>query len=446
MSRTTLVALSAFDQLGFENCSFTIGYVVKSVDVPSLQAAAIRVIGKWRLLAGSVQWSKQLSTWCIAVPLEGDVSERLKFTTSQSPDDLDSRFWVNKDASAAILSCPPVKYFRHPSVPTSLSSFSRHKAPILSLHVTKFANYTCVGITVPHGLFDAVGAGQIIRSLRCELRGESWDVPSFSETNVLQVAFEDIVASPRTHHNSDKFYSEMLDRLKRAFVAPSLRNLLTCGIMFVYEMVWQRSENKAVYLGGDVLKNLIEVVKGEVESSGAGWVSTADVLTSWFLKSSYAHEVDSNFVAMCGTASIRQLLAEKYPQMERYCRESGSIVVQTKELAQKSLAEIAVLHRKAIARTREAAYIKDYNDILVQRATTFPGAEMGFDPVIFTNQVIGRFDEADFGSEISALWFWVTPSILPFPVVTINKLGEGYILQGTVRRARWNAISDVLGL
>ncbi|KAG5633339.1 hypothetical protein DXG03_007546, partial [Asterophora parasitica] len=167
------------------------GYVTKSVDNATLEAAGKRVVDKWRLLAGRLERNPSTSMWCIRVPLDGEVANRLKFTTSKLAVTLDAPIIPLDSTSSEILVRPALKYFRHSSTPSSLSAFASSNAPIVSIHVTELSNCACVGISVPHGVFDAFGLGQIIWGLDAELNGKAWTPPPSSETNIMQETLQE---------------------------------------------------------------------------------------------------------------------------------------------------------------------------------------------------------------------------------------------------------------
>jgi len=57
----------------------------------------------------------------------------------------------------------------------------------------------------------------------------------------------------------------------------------------------------------------------------------------------------------------------------------------------------------------------------------------------FSNHVIGRLDDIDFGLEKQGIWFW-SPPFLPDHTVVIHKFKGGYLLQGNLRKSRWDSI------
>ncbi|KAG5640586.1 hypothetical protein DXG03_008005 [Asterophora parasitica] len=436
-----LVPLSTLDQL-LGRTGITMGYVIKSVDNATLEAAGKRVVDKWRLLAGRLERNPSTSMWSIRVPLEGEVSDRLQFTTSKLAVELDAPIIPVDAMSSEILVRPDLKYFRHPSTPNSMSAFSSSNAPILFIHVTELSNCACVGISVPHGVFDAFGLGQIIRSLDAELNGKAWTPPPFSETNIMDETLQELKAAAPLYTNEP---AALID-VKRELVPPSLTNVACIGADIAYEYLWQKAEVKAVYLGENVVDEMVRKVKDEVKSFGTGFVSTGDIIVAWFLKTAYLRETDKNAVYVSTMVSIRSPLEEKNPAFNSYthnclmpcCCPSLS----KEEIASKSLAELAVIHRKAIDDMRNIPFIQAYNHWVAKiGGVAMPTRRRGADSWVFSNQIVGHLDEIDFGSEMSAFWHWNLPFAVDHSVI-LNKFKGGYIIEAVVRRSRWEAVAE----
>ncbi|KAG6809471.1 hypothetical protein H0H92_016113 [Tricholoma furcatifolium] len=394
---TILVPLNVLDRTWLDQSSITLGYVLSTVDIPKIEAAAKRLVDKWRLLAGHLEWSKEHSIWCIRVPLEGDVLHRLTFTTSKLDTPLDSGAFPSLDPTLAeIIVRPSLQYFRHSSVPNSVEAFASSKAPFLSIHVSELTSCACLGISVPHSIFDAFGLGQIIRGLDAELKGTRWEVPQSFEINIVQKALDELAA---THpHSTQAPQANAMIAVQRDVVPSSIKNAISCRIAVAYEYFWKKTETKAVYMADAVVNELVEKVKNEVKGSGNEWVSTGDILVAWFLK---------------------------------------------EEIASKSLAELALNYRRAINVTRNVSFINAYYQWLfeIKRKPTL-GPKLGVITYKVTNQVIGHFDDINFGHDMLALWHWN----LPFTdrLIVLNKFKGGYIIQGTMRSMWWDAVAEVV--
>ncbi|KAG6835444.1 hypothetical protein H0H93_001392 [Arthromyces matolae] len=445
MNATLTIPLTRLDQSYLEKFSVTSAHVLQSVDTDALRAALIRVIDKWRILAGYVEWSSKLSSWCLRVPLQGNVSDRLMFTTTKLAARLRPSFVVNETASAHILERPPLKYFRHDSVPHDFQSYSSSKAPIFSAHVTVLSNCACVGFTVPHGLFDGGGLGQLAHAISHELQGKSWEAPAISEFNVLKEALDDLERSPPIYddiHEETATYAAF----RRSFVPDSAPNVLKFMGGAVYRKVRHNVQIKAVFLGRKAVTKLLREVKSELNVEEKASVSTNDILAAWTFKNMHANETDDNTPWIWSYVSIRDVLSEKYPELKNYSHNGVIILPMApftkKELASKSLGELAVLHRKAIEPAGKVAWVQAYNTYLKKALDghlVFT-QKSGDEPWLYTNQVSARLDQINFGTKTYATWAWVTPHEFDH-MIFVNKFKGGYLIQVSARATRWAALA-----
>ncbi|KAG5650795.1 hypothetical protein H0H81_011017 [Sphagnurus paluster] len=463
-TQTILIPLSILDN-NAGACDVTLGYVLDSVNITTLEAAAKRVVEKWRLLAGRIEWEPTLETWAVRVPVNGDVSSRVKVTASKLDTPLDAPILPVDKSSTEILACPSLIFFRHPSTPNNPSSYASSNAPLLSIHITELANCTCVGISFPHVLFDAFGLGKIIRALHAELHGTPWSPPPFSEKGIMSETLNEL---SKDVLDSAEPPAALAD-LQQGVASIGVRSLISLSVSLTYEHFWQKLENKAVYLGEKVVEKMVRKAKDELKKSGKSWVSTADILVAWFLKvrldsyrgvkrpmlmlfvreqTVYANETHKNTVCAVGAISMRKTLSSIDPTFEDYPHNSlilySSLLLPREEITSTPFAELALVHRQNIDTARNIPFIKAYHHWLrTVGGKRIPNRGRGTDSWIVTNQVIGQLDAIDFGSgsEMLALWLWGVP-LLPDHTVMLNKFKGGYMIQAEIRCSRWQAIAE----
>ncbi|KAG6848648.1 hypothetical protein H0H93_015279 [Arthromyces matolae] len=256
----------------------------------------------------------------------------------------------------------------------------------------------------PHTVLEAFGIGQFIHALDNELHGRPWEAPPLpSEINVVQEALDDLEAAPSLFdciHRESATYAG----LRRDFTKSSFMNNLSNSRAFLSEFIWGRIEDKSVYLNGKTLGKLLREVKDEVRTIDGGSVTTSDILVAWILKAMYANESDMKPVSLISAISIRRVLGSKYPAMKDYSRTCtflgrGVSLIDNaimfsplpsftkQQLAEQSLAELAILHRQRLETTTNEAWIQAYN--------------RHDEPWMFTNQAIGRIDQIEFGSKMT---------------------------------------------
>jgi len=292
VNQSILYPLSHLDRSGVHATSITVGYVLRPgpFDTASLHNAAIRLVKRWRLLAGHLEWESTESTWAVRVPL-GEIStsdkDLLKFTTSKLLDvplDVPLTPPPSEDSSSAcVIPRPALKFFRHSSIPYSLSSLAKQKWPILAIHVTELQNCICIGVSVPHGVFDVFGCGQVIHGLDAELNGKPWTPPEISEKNIMKEALRDLANTAPEFPESESVKTA-LSNFQRDMVPAKFDSFVRFGVRMAYEHFWQKLETRAVFIEEKMLDNLVNKVKEEVKSMGKGWVSTGDILIAWLIK------------------------------------------------------------------------------------------------------------------------------------------------------------------
>ena len=151
------------------------------------------------------------------------------------------------------------------------------------MHITHFDDYDCVGVNVPHALFDAVGLGQVLRAIDAEMQGKEWEVPP------MYLGENPVAKAVRDMEESEAMYEEepaSLRYLKQVLVSKEPDGIKQFMERMEWEWNTQDVEYRAVYLGRDVVRNLVLSVNEELakESGGKERASTGDVLLAWFLK------------------------------------------------------------------------------------------------------------------------------------------------------------------
>ncbi|KAG6806102.1 hypothetical protein H0H92_012697, partial [Tricholoma furcatifolium] len=309
-------------------------------------------------------------------------------------------------------------------------TFASLKVPILSIHISEFTDCTCLGISVPHVLFDAFGFGQVIRGLNAELNGTRWEVPPSFETNVLQQALDKLAASHPFPAEGQE--PEALLNVRRNFKQVSFSTALLFGLGIAYNYLWGRLEMNAIFLGENVVNELTQKVKDEVKESGAGWVSTGDILVAWILKA-ISRAGDNTLLRVMSLFSTRAALEKENPAVKNY-----------PQLSSKSLAELASDYRRSIDAARNLSSLSAIYQLFNCSPTKYmPTWQRGTVFWTISNQVIGHFDEIDFGDEMLALWHWNVPSA-PTNNIVLNKFKGGYMIQGMLDRATWKDVTDVV--
>ncbi|KZW01234.1 hypothetical protein EXIGLDRAFT_760993 [Exidia glandulosa HHB12029] len=440
-SDTILFPLSSIDQAGVETSASVFGYVLaEAIDTEALRLAAFRVIEKWRLLAGTVEWANK--TYNIRVPLGPISHDRLRFTTSSATVPLGITYPTLADDSAAVLNRPPLTCFRHKDTPNSLSGHAKNAHPIISIHVSVFVDFTCVGISCSHGVLDGTGQGMFVRFLDDELHGRPWSPPSFSPANLMQKVIEDL-------NTGNPLFAEepaMLANLKREFPPLGAGSLAAFAGKVGYEYFWHKAEDRGIFLGRNVVEKIVADAKRQNASHGRMSISTADILIAWVVKTIYEEEelYEKQQVALVSALSIRSTLAKVDKGIESWPHNAVtpccSALTTQAAIKNGHVADLAYLHREAVDGVRTVPYMQSWiRHISTQGRPSVPARRRGVDVWTFTNQVLARPTEIDFGVPIAGFFYFFCPLQIDHTTV-VNKLNGGYMLNAMLRAKRWEAI------
>jgi len=168
---------------------------------------------------------------------------------------------------------PKIDFFRQGALPSTFQGYADADVSLLAVHVTTFVDAVAVGLSAPHGLFDATGLGYAVRALNAELRGEPWRAPALSIDNALDPAIKTL---PRTSSSKPLVGLPGWVSATSAAVVKFLAN-------YAVEKVWYQDEKKYLFLNERVVDKLVQSVKAKAAARCES-VSLGDVLTAWALK------------------------------------------------------------------------------------------------------------------------------------------------------------------
>lgn len=358
-----------------------------------------------------------------------------------------------------------MRYFCDRKTPTSNEDRAKGNLPLLALHVTTFLEERhCVGITFPHGVFDASGMGMILRYLNAELNGIEWDPPILMnvDKNDLTAAIDVLKATK---------LSDTIDSLPvwRDFVKYNWWTGLKLDFAYWVQKSWFCTQQKSVYLDDEVVKRLVDKVKEDVngESGGREFVSTGDVLFSWFLKvrwssfsffclqivltspsflqTSFSDEPSNkSILSVCSVLTTRSLLSLYTPLPSLLSYPHNAVILfyypqlSISSLPSTSLPTLSSLHRQSLLSSRTPSYL--LSTVLVDSSQLVPKVSTKEARTVYTNQVVAGLTEIKFGKEIEIEQFWVYST--PWETASrINRMKEGgYVISARMRPSRWKAI------
>ena len=191
-------------------------------------------------------------------------------TTSQNERPLSSFVSLPLVTSSPVLE--PSLYM--PSfLPTSNEEFERCSHPLVSFHIVRFARdtttvtpYECLGLVLPHGVVDGIGAAYLCDAIVAELNGDAWEVPPLTNEGFNRSRVHSILQS------------ESLTR----FIAPPKLEPVTVQETPMRGNEMAERQGQILIISPSIAKSLVKQVREE--APGPHHITTGDVLSAWVVK------------------------------------------------------------------------------------------------------------------------------------------------------------------
>ncbi|KAK4705702.1 hypothetical protein P7C70_g505, partial [Phenoliferia sp. Uapishka_3] len=485
--RSILFPLTDIDASGVDMIPLTTGSLFTTpVDVQAVEDALSRVTTKWKLLAGRMEWDHavrslfpkiiifrsecsrcistlQASRWTIRIPLDSTPPSYHRYTFTSTTSLLPAPFAIPDlmPGSAQIIPMPPISHFRDSSTPSTVAGLAKSKAPLISVKVSTFVDCQVIGVTVPHGVFDAIGLGLILKAIDAELSGREWSIPEVTEKNTLASRIESLSLD-----QSGNSPLEALEMERRRLGTGSSKSYWDFGRLvfsLVKEKVWHGCEIKEIFIGNEVFAKIVKEVKEEVqrETGGREWVSTADILVAWTQKVIYGAEITSTNQLLTTTVwDIRSLLSttpsssESIPgnphstSLLSYPHNALSLLllpsIPVSSLHSTSLFTLALQSRRFLSSHRT---LPSLSESLTWASSTHPvpARRSGTDSLNISNQVLAGLTGMTWGGEEAerGWWIWAGEGVMDH-CISWNKVHDGWVGVGSMRRERWEAVEREL--
>ncbi|KAH7103095.1 hypothetical protein BKA62DRAFT_785979 [Auriculariales sp. MPI-PUGE-AT-0066] len=488
-----LVPLSFIDHTGTESVRTIACYILRGTFSPQqlddFRSAVERVVDRWRVLAGAVEVvpiPQPGLRFCIRVPLEDNFPAKARVVTicdlrAQGRGGSSPRLSAYIDPSlltfpeteaeggisASIASTPlaPRHLFLSPNASSFMANLAKTGEPILNVHVTLLEGYTCIGISTPHGTFDAQGQGNIAHAINAELNGHAWTPPPSSVTNMLQATLDNWHEKPMTDsapEAMDPLYSvpAMVSNVRQGFVPTRLDTIIAYLLRHGYEMLWERATGRTIYLDRATVSSIVTTTKAAVQkivergerrkepsyaSPSPSAISLSSVMS---IQAAYSDEppAEDRTVSMHVSMDMRPMLTEVDPAFKDYQFNSTTSCFQPllpkNKLRHSTLAELALWHRKGLNATKNLPYLRAWAERVRElRGHPVPAARWNVDGWVNTNHSTSRFLDVDFGLPLAGYYFWWAP-FMPDHVLVMNQMNGGMLMQDVLRPGRWNAVDQ----
>ncbi|KAK4704357.1 hypothetical protein P7C70_g1853, partial [Phenoliferia sp. Uapishka_3] len=480
------VPLSTFDMNNVDSIGLWYGFVLDTniFDAAPLNAAASRLVKKWRLLAGRIEPNQlevrshpasQLlaltscprsqgpteAPWSISVPT-GSLSTEFKthsFNITHLPTTpIDTPTPVLGPSDCALLPRPSLEYFSKAGTPIVPKDFVKvDPPPFLSIQVTVLSNATCVGVTLPHLVFDAFGAGMVVQALDAELNGRDWVVPAIQISNPITEAYE------RHFHegHAPEGPGTAMERVRKTFISISVLRILPVIWRLFTDTTFRGATSQALYIGPEVVKQISERAKADAaavsakEGGKTEYISTYDALLAFFLKASYLNEpTRTNALQLTMNVAFRQLLSSALPlslsgnasTLEQYPHnayiQAVTPFIPIHSLSSHSVGSLALILRRTVLEARTIPSFVTMTEFYSDVKGGLPIKATGADLYSTSGHVDSKVNEINFGVPILSCWFHLPP-FLPPGAFGVNKHPNGgFVFLGCQRRCRWEAIQS----
>jgi len=400
---------------------------------------------------------RQLDRWTVRVPL-GSLPPTADYplvhlTSSTSAKPCPKQFLRTPSRTpSAVIPVADHTLTLSPTTPLSLEALAKRHAPLVSVHISTFADFQVIGFAVSHSVTDGKGFGMWARAFSAELNGEEWEAPPVETLSRLDEAVQRLQKA-----QGDGLVGEV-----ERVVAPGglLEGAGASGVGAVAKMLgaiaverlWYGLEDKGAFIGHDLVDWLVTKVKHDVEqeTNGSEFVSTYDVLIAWLLKAAYADEPRHSPLKPVGVMDIRPTLSST---SDGISLESPPLALMaswmyafphTPDPHTATLAQLALHHRRALLRTRTPAQVSaSYAWLESFRAAGQPCplfVSTGFDSWGFTNQAdCGIADAIDWGRGKGQAQLYGCSQAPEYKehVMKLTRQETGWVWQGAMRKSRW---------
>ena len=189
----------------------------------------------------------------------------------------------------------PQTLFRDPSAPLDPRAWEEGDVPLMHWRLSFFRHnsgpgqFTCIGVTFPHVVFDGMGIASVVHALEAESLSRPWSV---SPTHLV----------PGDNENPFQAILDELENPKRRLDHDELgeveyHNISVVGPWFVlsyimwhiWQSIWHGTQSRIVLVPAAVYEKLVDDARQAAVLHGLGDVrlSTGDVLAAWLFKASF---------------------------------------------------------------------------------------------------------------------------------------------------------------
>lgn len=209
----------------------------------------------------------------ICIPAKPDATS-FSFTTQSEATLLIPALPTRSAVSCDTLYTTHIDHFKTRNRPENcLDILNDPTAPTTYIHVTSFRDATCVGITVPHIMYDALGLCEIVKEWCAVMRGNE-----ITRKVITSNPLEDVTGVPYPKSKSE--LSQLVQRRSSTLARFSRREWYSFLAKFIADLIKHPKEKTRLVF---VPMKYIEKIRKGAQKKGH-WVSENDVVTASLFK------------------------------------------------------------------------------------------------------------------------------------------------------------------
>jgi len=168
-------------------------------------------------------------------------------------------------------------------------------------------DYTCIGFSRSHGLFDGGGAAMVMDALIAEINGKEWTVPP------LPLEYPSVNSNPIKECVEEEVRMQEYRNDYSGVAVLGVNGVLKLAAWHARERWWRGAQRRIILLSKTALESLVGHVRSNIRKwrESAEGISTGDVLVAWLLKVRFS-------LSGTITSSLPNENTRQYTQLEHH--------------------------------------------------------------------------------------------------------------------------------
>ena len=181
----------------------------------------------------------------------------------------------------------PRSLFVDPTTPQYSKAWITDNIPIMHWHITHFKEhgreYTCIGVSLSHAIFDGIGIAAVVHALEAETLGQEWTVPPTLKAGTNENPMQVFLDQTKKEMEAQNKY-QLLPDYQVCII--SIKFVLFLLVWFFWQQFWHKARSQMILIPPKVYEQLREAARNAVSVDGKDDVrlSTGDVLSAWLFK------------------------------------------------------------------------------------------------------------------------------------------------------------------